>query len=69
MPHALGDQFQQTRSKQKPTEFAFCKSYHPPEKQKDSAGTCCFPVFFPISLAEMDSSAREGGKALLWLKD
>lgn len=69
VPHALGDQFWQTRSKQKPTEFAFCKSYHPPDKQIDSAGTCSFPFFFPISLVEMDSSTREGGKALLWLKD
>lgn len=34
VPHALGDQFRQTRSKQKPTEFAFCKSYHPLRNRK-----------------------------------
>lgn len=69
VPHALGNQFWQTRSKQKPTEFASHRSYHPPDKQIDSAGTCCFPFFFPLSPAEMELSTREGGKALLWLKD
>lgn len=54
----------------KPTEFAFRKSYYSPDKQIDSAGTgCFFFFFFPFSLAEMELSTGEGGKALLWLKD
>lgn len=69
VPHALGDQFWQTRSKQKPTEFASHKSYPTTDKQIDSAGACCFPFFFPLSPAEIELSTRQGGKALLWLKD